>query len=351
MARWAPRVLSRTEVERLLDEDTCREAVEEAFRQHGTGEAPAPGVLGVRAPGGGFHIKAGILRRNGRAWFAAKVNGNFFENEKLGLPRIQGMVVLCDASHGTPLALLDSAPITTLRTAAATAVAAKFLARPDSATVTICGCGVQGRAQLRALARVLPLTRAFAFDEEPERAESFVREFSEFSLKGERGGRSDGGGRLDVRVAGGPGGPGGLTEALLASDIVLTCTPSKKYFLSFSSLRPGTFVAAVGADAEDKQEIDPALLASAKVVTDVTAQCAAFGDLHHAIRAGLMSAGDVHAELGEIVAGRKPGRTGPDEVIVFDSTGMALQDVAAAAAVYEAAGRAERGLAASLVPW
>jgi ornithine cyclodeaminase/alanine dehydrogenase-like protein (mu-crystallin family) len=336
-------VLGRRDVEALLGDDECRIAVEEAFRQHGAGEAAAPGVLGVPAPGGGFHVKAGILRGNGRAWFAAKVNGNFFDNARFGLPRIQGVVVLCDAENGTPLALLDSASITTLRTAAATAVAARYLARPDSATATICGCGVQGRAQLRALAGVLPLTRAFAFDEDAERAESFAREFSDSSSKGEEGGRSGRARRLAVRAA------HSLGEALPASDVVVTCTPSKKSLpFSSSPLRPGTFVAAVGADAEDKQEIEPTLLASAKVVTDVTAQCAAFGDLHHAIRAGLMSPGDVHAELGEIVAGKKSGRTSDRELIVFDSTGMALQDVAAAAAALDAAERTGRGLCLDL---
>jgi ornithine cyclodeaminase/alanine dehydrogenase-like protein (mu-crystallin family) len=340
------RILGRSDVEALLDADACRAAVEEAFRMHGTGEAPPPGVLGLHVRGGGFHVKAGILGRNGRTYFAAKVNGNFSENETRGLPRIQGVVVLCDGETGSPLALLDSASITTLRTAAATAAAARYLARPDSATVTICGCGVQGRAQLRALARALPLTRAFAFDEIPERAESFGREFSDFSLNGEEGERSGSGRHLAVRVA---SGAGGLTDALLASDVVVTCTPSRKSLLFSSSLRPGTFVAAVGADASDKQEIDPALLASAKVVTDVTAQCAAFGDLHHAIRAGLMAPGDVHAELGEIVAGKKAGQTSAGETIDFDSTGMALQDVAAAAAAFEAAERAGRGTSVDLL--
>ena len=257
--------------------------------------------------------------------------------KRRGLPRIQGVVALCDGGTGSPLAVLDSASITTLRTAAATAVAAQFLARPESATVTICGCGVQGRASLRALARVLPLTCAFAFDEDAKRAESFGREYSEASLKGEEGGWRSRGGSLTVVAA------ASLTEALLASDVVVTCTPSKKSLFSPSFVRAGTFVAAVGADAEDKQEIDPALLASAKVVTDVTAQCAAFGDLHHAIRAGLMAPADVHAELGEIVAGKKPGRVSDDESFIFDSTGMALQDVAAAAAAFEAAERGGRG--------
>ncbi len=132
MARRATRLLRRGDVEALLDADSCRAAVEDAFRQHGDGGAQRPGVLGVPAAGGGFHVKAGILRKGGRTYFAAKVNGNFFENERLGLPRIQGVVVLCDAGDGSPLAILDSASITTLRTAAATAVAAKFLARADS---------------------------------------------------------------------------------------------------------------------------------------------------------------------------------------------------------------------------
>lgn len=343
MSAGGARILTRSDVASLLDPDACRAAVEDAFRQHGTGDAPAPGVLGVVAPGGGFHVKAGVLGRNGRFCFAAKVNGNFSGNGRLGLPRIQGVVVFADAATGAPLAVLDSASITTLRTAAATAVAATFLARPDSETVTICGCGVQGRAQLRALARVLPLKRAFAFDADPQRAESFAREFSDFSLKGEEGDRVGPAGRLDSRVA--VLAAGCLDEALAESDVVVTCTPSKKSLLfSSSPVRAGAFVAAVGADSPDKQEIEPALLASAKVVTDVTAQCAAFGDLHHAILAGAMASGDVHAELGEIVAGRKPGRASDDEVIVFDSTGMALQDVAAAAAAFEAAERSGRGL-------
>jgi ornithine cyclodeaminase/alanine dehydrogenase-like protein (mu-crystallin family) len=102
-------------------------------------------------------------------------------------------------------------------------------------------------------------------------------------------------------------------------------------------VRPGTFIAGVGADNEDKQELDPALLASSKLVTDLTEQCAVIGDLHHALAGGVMSASDVHAQLGEIVAGRKPARESEEEIIVFDSTGTALQDVAAAAAVYRRA--------------
>ncbi len=194
------RLLSRRDVTRLLDPETCRVAVEEAFRQHGAGEAPPPGVLAVPAEGGGFHIKAGTLQGI-RRYFAAKVNGNFSGNERLGLPRIQGVIVLCDAEDGSVLAVMDSSEITQLRTAAATAVAARELARPGSKAVTIVGCGVQGRAQLRALARVLPLTRAFAFDEREERAREFAADpFGRTRVSGLGSSRPRGGAGRERRV-------------------------------------------------------------------------------------------------------------------------------------------------------
>jgi ornithine cyclodeaminase/alanine dehydrogenase-like protein (mu-crystallin family) len=134
-----------------------------------------------------------------------------------------------------------------------------------------------------------------------------------------------------------------LPSAARDSDIVVTCTTSRLPLLGAADVSPGTFIAAVGADNPDKQEISPDLMAAHTVVTDLTEQCAAIGDLHHAIAAGRMSTGDVYAELGEIVAGRKPGRRSAEEIVVFDSTGTALQDVAAAVVVYERAVAAGRG--------
>ncbi|HYG79987.1 MAG TPA: hypothetical protein VD861_06345, partial [Pyrinomonadaceae bacterium] len=125
--------------------------------------------------------------------------------------------------------------------------------------------------------------------------------------------------------------------------VLVTCTPSKQAFVKRDFVQPGTFVAAVGADSPEKQELEPALMARAKIVADIVEQCATMGELHHALEAGLVTREDVHAELGEVVAGVKPGRTSPEETIVFDSTGMALQDVVAAAAVYEKAVRSGVG--------
>ena len=121
------------------------------------------------------------------------------------------------------------------------------------------------------------------------------------------------------------------------SEICVTCTPSTRFFLKQDDVQPGTFIAAVGADSETKQELDPTLLAQNKTVADIVEQCASIGELHHAIASDLMTKQQVHAELGDVVSGTKPGRTAPDEIIVFDSTGMALQDVIAAATVFNKA--------------
>ena len=320
-------LFTRRDVAALLGLDECIAAVERAFALHAEGRTLPPGVLGIHAGEGGFHIKAAGLEL-GRRYFAAKTNANFSSNPaRHGLPAIQGVVALFDADTGTPLALMDSIEITLVRTGAATAVAAKHLARPDARVATICGCGNQGRVQLRALARVLPLERAYAFDADPAQAERFARELS-VELGFEVSPADD------------------LTGAVRRSDVCVTCTPARRAFLRRADVAPGTFIAAVGADSEDKQELEPELLASSAVVVDVVEQCATLGELHHALAAALMTRADVRAELGEVVAGRKPGRVSRDEVIVFDSTGTALQDVAAAAAVYEKARKVGRG-----VPW
>lgn len=318
-------VLVAAEIERLLDLASCMAAVEHAFIAHAEGRAFGPAVLGIHVPGGEFHVKASGLAAP-RARFAAKLNANFPGNgQRFGLPTIQGVVVLSDAENGFPLAVMDSASITALRTAAATGLAARVLARSDARVATVCGLGVQSRAQLRALALVRSLERAFAHDLDPVRARTFAAEMS---------------GELGVPVNAAVD----LAQATRQSDLIVTCTPSRRYFLERDMVRPGTFIAAVGADSEDKQEIAPALMAAAKVVADVRAQCAAIGDLHHAIVAGAMRESGVHAELADILAGRRPGRENPDEITVFDSTGTALQDVAAAVAVHARASAEGAGL-------
>ena len=317
-------LITRQEVATLLGVEECMAAVEHAFKLYAEGKVTPPGILGIHARDGGFHIKAGLLEL-GRTYFAAKTNANFPNNtSRFGLPLIQGVIVLCDGENGYPLALMDSMEITIIRTGAATGVAAKHLARRDAKIATICGCGNQGRVSLRALAAVRSLTRAYAFDIDENQARRFGSELSE-----ELG--------IEVKAVNDP------AKAVADSDICVTCTPSKQYFLNREYVSPGTFIAAVGADSEGKQELDPALFSSNKIVVDLLEQCATIGDLHHALEQGLVTKADVHAELGEVIAGKKTGRITEDEIIVFDSTGTALQDVAAAAIVYERAASSGSG--------
>jgi alanine dehydrogenase len=172
-------LLTRKDVSMLLTLDECITAVETAFREHGLGRTTAPKALGMPSVDGGFHLKTALLALES-PYFAAKLNGNFFKNrERFSMPNIQGLLVLADATNGYPLAVMDSIEITILRTGAATAVAAKYLARPDSKTITICGCGNQGRVQLRALARVSPVEKVFAFDVNQVQALKFATELAQ----------------------------------------------------------------------------------------------------------------------------------------------------------------------------
>jgi alanine dehydrogenase len=306
-------ILSRSEVAALMTSTDYLEAVEAGFRALHEGSAQVPSPWHIEADGGAFHGKGASLRLD-RLYLALKLNGNFPGNPASnGLPTIQGAILLCDGETGSPLAVMDSIEVTLRRTAAATALAARHLARPDSATVLVCGCGDQAPAQLDALREVLPLKRAIAWDRDRSRAEHLSSE------------------GLEIEVA------DDLSTAAGQSDVIVTCTTAQRPFVAAEMVRPGTFISAVGADNPHKSEIKPELMAKSVVVVDSLAQCAVMGDLHHALDDGSMSAADVHAELAELVVGRKPGRTDDTQITLFDSTGTAVQDVASAVRIYERA--------------
>ena len=317
-------LLTRGDIATLLTLEDCITAVEQAFRAHALGQSLALGLLHGDAPDGEFHIKAGGFLEP-TPYYALKANAGFFGNsERFGLPNIQGLILLYSAATGSPLAVMDSGGITAKRTGAATAVAAKYLARPDSTVVAVCGCGTQARIQLQALQHVIPIERVNAYSIDGDEAADFCE-----AMSAELG--------VPVERAADP------ARAVRHSDVCVTCTPSREYFLDHSHVSPGTLVAAVGADSPEKQEIDPRLLAANTVVVDLLDQCVAVGELHHAIEAGLMTAADVRAELGDVVTGRASGRSSDDEIVVFDSTGTALQDAAAAVLAYERALAGGRG--------
>lgn len=311
-------LLSRADIAALMRPSDYLEAVETGFGAAAAGRAAAPPPMALPAESGAFHAKGASLRLD-RLYVALKLNANFPGNPPL-LPTVQGAILLCDGANGALLAVMDSIEVTLRRTAAATALAARHLARPDSRTLLVCGCGAQGSAQLEALAGLLPLRRCLAWDRDPARAEALAGEAAHVhGLEA-----------AAVRELG---------EASRASDVIVTCTTATEPFLAAADLAPGSFVAAVGADSPEKNEVRPDAMARARVVVDVLEQCLDMGDLRHAVRAGAVRAEDVHAGLGAVVSGAAPGRTADDQIWIFDSTGTALQDVAAAAAIYRRACR------------
>jgi len=306
-------ILSRRDVRALMAPADWLAAAETAFVAAAAGRGHAPPPMHVHGDGGVFHAKGARLDLD-RRFVAVKVNGNFPGNPgERGLPTIQGAILLCDASDGRLLAILDSMEVTLRRTAAASALAARHLARPDSETLLVCGCGEQGAAHVAALRDLFPLRRVFAWDRDPARAETLARSIPDIEA---------------TAVA-------DLGEPARSSDVIVTCTTAREPFLGADVVRPGSFVAAVGADNPDKSEIRPDLMAEVRIVADSIDQCAAMGDLCNAIAAGAVCRDDVDSELADVVAGARPGRTDPDEIILFDSTGTAVQDVAAAAMIHD----------------
>jgi alanine dehydrogenase len=313
-------ILTRSEIASLLELDDYLQGVEYALQSYGQGKSFGTAMVQGATPGElEFHIKAGGLVWHGRKYYGLKINGSCFSNREFrGLPNILGAILLFDGESGFPLAVIDSGEPTMKRTGAGTAVAMKYLAAPDVQVMTVCGCGNQGRIHVRFLRTIRPIAQVFAYDQNPEIARALVHDL-------EREGGLSAHPTQD------------LASAVAQSQIVVTCTPAKTPYLFKEYIRPGTTVAAVGSDNPEKQELDPRLLQGNKVVVDILSQCAQAGELHHALERNLLQIQDVYAEIGEIVSGKKPGRTSPAEIIIYDTTGTALQDTAAAALCYEKA--------------
>ncbi|MDP1841364.1 MAG: ornithine cyclodeaminase family protein [Reyranella sp.] len=321
-------ILSRTDIAGLMNYGDYVDAVEAAFRAAAAGRAVAPPASALQLPAGSFHAKGAALL-GPEAQVAIKINGNFPGNPAAnGLPTVQGVIYLADGANGRPLAVMDSIEVTLNRTGAATTLAARHLARAGARVATICGAGVQGRIQLKAIAAAAKLERVHVWDADAARAIAFAREMSV-----ELG--------LDMEAT-------ADLSPVRRSDIVVACSSAHRAFLTPDLVRPGTFIAAVGADNPDKSEIDPGLYAKSLVVVDSLEQCAEIGDLHHALVAGVVTPEHVHATLGEIIAGKKAGRTDDGAITLFDSTGMGLQDVAAAIAIYRRARAAGTGTLVSI---
>ncbi len=324
------RILSCEDVRRALPMRQAIEAMKGAFAQLSTGQADVPLRVALNVPrhDGVTLFMPAYLATDDQ--MAIKIVSVFDDNPAQGLPLIHALVVVVDATTGRPAAVMDGTYLTALRTGAASGAATDLLAREETHVVAVFGAGAQGRTQLEAVCAVRPIQEVWIHDVAPERAAAYAAEMSQ-QLS------------LPVRVAETP------AEAVCQADVICTATTSTRPVFTDADVRAGTHVNAIGAYTPQMQEIPAETVLRAKVVIDHRkASLAEAGDLLIPLRQGLMTEDHIYAELGEIAAGLKPGRTSPEEITLFKSVGVAVQDVAAASAVLEAARRLGLGTEVAL---
>jgi len=317
-------LLSEKQVQSLIDLDELIAALEQAHIQYSTGKAVMPVRLVVPLPQiqGRITSMPGFLNEDKA--LGMKVVTYFQENPKRGLPAILATIMLCSAETGKMIAAMDGSYITAIRTACASAVATKALANRETAVLGILGAGVQARAHIQALSHVRRFTKIKIYSPSGSSAASIKND-----LQSEIG--------IAIEVA------ASAEDAVTHSDIVVTVTTAKEPIVNQEWLKPGAHINAVGSHRPDQREIDGATLARAKIVVDsrdaIMAEC---GDILLAIKEKNISPDAIHAEIGEVLAGTKSGRIDADEITLYKSVGIAIQDVATANLVYRKA--LERGV-------
>jgi alanine dehydrogenase len=319
-------LLTKKEIQALISLPGAITAVENAYTAYIRGETTIPPVvnLQVEQHKGEVDIKSAYVEP--QELIGIKVASGFWENqERFNLPSGFATILLLNGITGMPLCIMDGGYITSIRTGAAGAVAAKYLARSDAEVAAIIGAGTQGRMQLRGLLEVRKIRQVSVYDESIERATAYSLEMSRELPE------------LDVMVS------ESARQAVEGADVIVTATPSTSAFIRDEWVVPGIHINAIGADAPGKQELDPQTFVRAKVVVDKLSQCRVIGETQHPLSLDLISEEDIYAEIGEITAGLKPGRASREEITIFDATGVAIQDVAVASLVYELASEKELG--------
>jgi alanine dehydrogenase len=316
-------VLTGSQVMQVLDMDLALAAVEDAFRAYGEGRVNMPPKAYLNLEHGDFRAMYGeiFLPRDhicGLKWVNVHPG-----NPARGLPTVMAKIILNDPETGLEFADLDGTHVTDYRTGAAGGIAAKFLARPDAARLGLIGAGAQARTQVAAVLKVRPLQEIVVYDRHLTCSRPFAEKLAEAY-------------GVAARVAADP------ADAVRDMDIVVTTTPSRAPVVQRQWVSPGTHINAIGADAAGKQELDPAILTAARLVVDDWAQASHSGEINVPLSQGELTPEQVYGSLGEIVAGKKPGRRTPEEITVFDSTGLIIQDLALGMVVYQRA--REKGL-------
>jgi len=308
-----PKLIDESKVEELLGMDDTLEVVERAFRLQAEAKVIMPPKLYLDLPDhqGDFRAMPAYVDGSvGLKWVCVYPN-----NKDNKLPSIMAIIILCDPNTGCPIAVMDGTYITKMRTGAAGGVAVKYLARKDSSVIGMIGAGVQAKTQLLAISEVLAkIDEVKVFDVQNDTSLRFAREM---------------GTQLNIKIR-----PVGSIAKATEADIVVTTTPSTKPVVKREHIRPGTHINAIGADAKGKQELEVELQKNAKIIVDDIEQAAHSGEINVPISEGLIKAGDIYGDLGEIVANIKKGRENDEEVTIFDSTGLAILDIICAKLLY-----------------
>jgi alanine dehydrogenase len=316
-------ILTGSQVMQVLDMDLALAAAQEAFRAYGEGRVNMPPKAYLTLEHGDFRAMYGeiFLPRDhicGLKWVNVHPG-----NPAQGLLTVMAKILLNDPETGLEFADLDGTHITDYRTGAAGGLAAQYLARTDATRLGLVGAGAQARTQAAAIFKVRPIREVVVFNRHLKHSQALADEITaQFGVK--------------ARATADP------AEAVTGQDIVVTTTPSRSPVVQRQWVSPGTHVNAIGADAAGKQELDPAILTAAKVVVDDWAQASHSGEINVPLARGELTPEQIYGCLGDIVAGKKPGRETPEEITVFDSTGLIIQDLALGLAVYQQA--REQGL-------
>jgi ornithine cyclodeaminase len=288
------------------------DCVEQAFAALAAGTVAMPPILRLDIPEFRGEVDVKTAYVPGFDSFAIKISPGFFDNPKLGLPSLNGLMILLSAKTGLVEALLlDNGYLTDVRTAAAGAVAARHLSLKNASVATIFGAGTQARLQLEALTLVRPIVSARVWARDHAKAQQLAAELA-----------SDHG--IEVVAVVDP------REAVRGADIIVTTTPAERPILMADWLEPGQHLTAMGSDAEHKNEIDPAVFSRTTYIADRITQTRMLGELNHAIKAGLVEPAEDFAELGAVIAGKATGRASPDAITFADLTGTGVQDTAIA---------------------
>jgi alanine dehydrogenase len=315
-------ILTGAEILQILDMDLALQAAEAAFRAYGEGRANMPPKSYLQLARGDFRAMYGALRLEEEICGLKWVNVHP-ENPDRGLPTVMAKIILNDPETALELADMDGTYITNYRTGAAGGLAARYLARPEAATLGVLGAGVQARMQVAAVLKVRSISRITIYNRTLSRAQALAEELASRC-------------NVQVTVATEP------RDAVADKDIVVTTTASRTPLVQADWISPGTHINAMGADAAGKQELDSALFAKARVFVDDWAQAQHSGEINVPLAQGLVPRENLCGSLGDVVAGKNPGRVNSRDITVFDSTGLVIQDLALGRAVYQLA--RERGL-------